>query len=67
MKRALEKISIELTPEQVREAYLKLVRSENEDWLYEPAVVEEIHRRATQAQNELKSGRTTRWQPQMKK
>jgi len=60
-------VSITLTSEQVREAYRQLVKAEGEDWLYEPEVVEEIHRRAHLAQKELKARHTVTWKPRRKK
>lgn len=61
-KRKRIPITIELTPEQIKEAYRKLLEAEHEDWFYAPEVVEELLHRRAQAHKELGEGKTISWE-----
>lgn len=55
-------VTIELTPEQIREAYAQVIKLEHEDWFYAPEVVEELLKRDRTALIEFKKGKTIPWE-----
>ncbi len=61
MAKKVKKIPVYLTPEQIKEAYEQLIRTEHEDWFYEPEVTEELLRRGKKARAEVREGKTTDW------
>lgn len=62
MAKKAKKIPVYLTPEQIKEAYEQLIRTEHEDWFYEPEVAEELLRRGKRAREELRRGKTVDWE-----
>lgn len=61
MAKKVKKIAVYLTPEQVKEACEQLIRTEHEDWFYEPEVAEELLRRGKKAKAEVREGKAADW------
>ena len=57
MARRAPKIPIFLTPDQIREAYSKLMETEGEDWMDDPAILGMLERRERDVMAEVKEGR----------
>lgn len=56
------KVTLELTPEQVRQAYWQMLRQTHPDWFEEPEVIEELLRRRKQGLKELREGKAVAWE-----
>ena len=56
MARRAPKIPIFLTPEQIREAYNKLMEAEGGDWMDDPAILGMLERREREVMKEVKDG-----------
>lgn len=67
MAKKAKKIAVYLTPEQIKEAYEQLIRTEHEDWFYEPKVAEGLLRRGRKARAEVREDKTANWEDLKKK
>ncbi|MCL5773362.1 MAG: hypothetical protein M1536_03160 [Firmicutes bacterium] len=58
-KKKLTKIPIFLTPEQIKEAYRRLLEEEEGDWMDDPVVLELLIEKEKKVAEEIKKGEFT--------